>query len=116
MWWLLTKYAITALLVIVISEVAKRSDRLGSLVAALPIVTVLTLIWLHLEKQSPEKINNHAWFTFWYVLPTLPMFLVFPWLNRQFGFWMALLFSCLITIALFAALVWVLNKFGVRLW
>jgi hypothetical protein len=64
MLWLITKYAVTALLIVVISEVAKRSDRLGSLVAALPTVTVLTLIWLYVEKQPPEKISNHAWYTF----------------------------------------------------
>jgi F0F1-type ATP synthase assembly protein I len=116
MLWLVTKYAVTALLVVVISEVAKRSDKLGSLVAALPTVTVLTLIWLYVEKQPPEKISNHAWYTFWYVLPTLPMFLVFPLLYRHFGFWIALLFSCLLTAGLFAMLAWALNKFGIRLW
>jgi len=38
----------------------------------------LTLIWLFLENHPTEKIANHAWFTFWYVVPTLPMFLIFP--------------------------------------
>jgi hypothetical protein len=75
--WIITKYAITALLVVLISEVAKRSDKLGALIAALPMVTVLAMIWLYLEGQPAEKISNHALYTFWYVLPTLPMFLVF---------------------------------------
>lgn len=61
MGWLISKYLITAALVVVVSEVAKRSDRFGGLIAALPLVTVLTLIWLYTEKQSPEKIANHAW-------------------------------------------------------
>ena len=73
--WLIAKYALTAGMVILISEVAKRSDRLGGLIAALPIVTVLVLIWMKLEHQDPQKISNHAWYTFWYVVPTLPMFL-----------------------------------------
>ena len=72
--WIATKYLVTAALVVVISEVAKRSDRIGSLIAALPLVTVLTLLWLYFEKQPAERITNHAWYTFWYVLPTLPMF------------------------------------------
>ncbi len=58
--WLITKYAITAGMVILISEVAKRSDRLGGLIAALPIVTVLVLIWMKIENQDPQKISNHA--------------------------------------------------------
>ncbi|EPR7684404.1 TPA: DUF3147 family protein, partial [Enterobacter chengduensis] len=71
MLWLLIKYAITAGMVVFISEVAKRSDRLGGLVAALPLVTVLVLVWMKLEGQSQQKIANHAWYTFWYVVPTL---------------------------------------------
>jgi len=58
--WIITKYLITAAVVVLITEVAKRSDRLGALVAALPIVTILALIWLYVENQSTEKIANHA--------------------------------------------------------
>ena len=54
--WLIAKYALTAGMVILISEVAKRSDRLGGLIAALPIVTILVLIWMKLENQDPQKI------------------------------------------------------------
>lgn len=61
--WIVTKYLITAGLVVLISEVAKRSDKLGALIAALPLVTVLTLFWLYFENQSPEKIANHAYYT-----------------------------------------------------
>jgi uncharacterized membrane protein (GlpM family) len=78
MLWLVTKYLITAAVVVLVSEVAKRSDRLGGLIAALPLVTVLALIWLQVERQPQVKIANHAWYTFWYVVPTLPMFLAFP--------------------------------------
>lgn len=87
MTWIISKYLITAGLVVLISEVAKRSDKLGALIAALPTVTVLTLIWLYIEKAPQDKISNHAFLTFWYVLPTLPMFLLFPWLLHRLGFW-----------------------------
>ena len=76
--WIITKYFLTAAVVVLVSELAKRSDKLGGLVAALPMVTVLALIWLYVENQPAEKIANHAWYTFWYVIPTLPMFLAFP--------------------------------------
>lgn len=86
MTWILTKYFITAAVVVIVSEFAKRSDKLGALVAALPMVTILTLIWLHVENQPETKVANHAWYTFWYVVPTLPMFLIFPFLLQHFGF------------------------------
>jgi len=115
MLWLLTKYAITAGLVVLISEVAKRSDRLGGLVAALPLVTVLTLIWLHLERQSPARLSSHAWYTFWYVVPTLPMFLAFPALLDRLGFWPALGASLLLTLMVFVLFARVLRPFGIEL-
>lgn len=113
--WIITKYLITAGLVVFISEVAKRSDKLGGLIAALPLVTVLTLIWLYVEKQPDAKIANHAWYTFWYVIPTLPMFLVFPALLPRIGFWPTLAASALLTIACFAAFAFVMRRFGVVL-
>jgi hypothetical protein len=94
MLWIITKYLITSAIVVAVSELAKRSDRLGALLASLPLVTLLALTWLYVEKQPAEKIINHAWYTFWYVVPTLPMFLLFPRLFTRFGFWPALALSC----------------------
>lgn len=113
--WIAFKYLVTAALVVLVSELAKRNDKLGALVAALPLVTVLTLIWLHAEKQPESKLAAHAWLTFWYVLPTLPMFLLFPWLLPRLGFWLALLCSVAITAACFGALALSIRGHGVDL-
>ena len=112
---IIIKYLITAAVVVAVSEIAKRSDQLGAFVAALPIVTFLVLIWLHVENQSSEKISNHAYYTFWYVVPTLPMFLVFPILHQQLGFWLALACCCLITVVLFFLWALLLKQFGIQL-
>jgi uncharacterized membrane protein (GlpM family) len=113
--WIVTKYLITAAVVVLVSELAKRSDKLGAFVAALPLVTVLVLIWLYVEQQPQEKIANHAWYTFWYVLPTLPMFLVFPVLLPRFGFWLTLLASVVITVFCFGLFAFVLRRFDIHL-
>lgn len=115
MGWLVTKYLTTAFVVVVVSEVAKRSDRLGALVAALPLVTILALIWLHVETGSAAKVSNHAWYTFWYVIPTLPMFLIFPSLLPRLGFWSSLLVSALITVTSFCLFALLVKKFGIDL-
>ncbi|MFK8332552.1 DUF3147 family protein [Pseudomonas sp. BJa5] len=113
--WIITKYLLTAGIVVVVSELAKRSDKLGGLVAALPLVTVLTLIWLYVEHQSQEKIANHAWYTFWYVVPTLPMFLAFPLLLPRLGFWPTLVGCILITMACFGLFALFVRRFGIEL-
>ena len=112
---LITKYLLTAAVVVLVSEVAKRSDKLGGFLAALPLVTFLALIWLYVDRQPQEKIANHAWYTFWYVVPTLPMFLAFPWLLDRIGFWPTVLASAIITCACLGLLAAVLRPFGVHL-
>ena len=115
MGWLVTKYLVTAAIVVVVSEAAKRSDKLGGFIGALPLVTVLALIWLYVENQGHEKIANHAWYTFWYVVPTLPMFLVFPMLLPRIGFWPTMTACVLITVCCFAAFAYVVRHFGIEL-
>lgn len=113
--WIITKYLVTAAVVVIVSEVAKRSDKLGGFVAALPLVTLLALVWLYVERQPQERIANHAWYTFWYVIPTLPMFLAFPVLLPRIGFWPTLLACVVITVACFGAFATVVRRFGVEL-
>ena len=115
MGWLAFKYLVTAAVVVIVSEAAKRSDRLGGLLGALPLVTILAMIWLYLEKAPQQKIANHALYTFWYVLPTLPMFLAFPWLLARLGFWPALGAAVVITFICFAVTAGVGKLFGLNL-
>ena len=115
MLWMIVKYAVTAGVVVLVTEIAKRSDRLGGLIAALPLVTILALIWLHVETHSTEKVANHAWYTFWYVIPTLPMFLVFPWFLPRLGFWPTLLACSVFSIACFVVFAVIVRRFGIEL-
>jgi hypothetical protein len=115
MTWIVFKYLLTAGVVVAISEVAKRSDRFGGVIAALPLVTFLTLIWLYIEGQSEQRIANHAYYTFWYVIPTLPMFYFFPMLLSRFGFWNTLAASGVITVLCFFGTALVLRNFDIHL-
>jgi uncharacterized membrane protein (GlpM family) len=113
--WIIIKYLLTAGIVVFISEVAKRSDRLGGFIAALPLMTLLTLVWLYLENQSEEKIANHAYYTFWYVIPTLPMFLLFPYLLPKLGFWLTMGASVAVSVICFGLFALAIKGFGVEL-
>ena len=115
MGFVITKYLVTAGVIVAVTEVAKRSDRLGALLISLPLTSVLTLIWLYAEKQPTEKIANHAFYTFWYVLPTLPMFILFPFLLKQLGFIAALSISLFGTMGLIVIFALILQKFGINL-
>ena len=116
MLYLILKAAISGVLVMVISEVARRSPGIGGLIASLPLVSVLAIIWLWRDTSDIERIAAHAESTFWFVLPSLPMFLIFPAMLRHgHGFWLSLVVCCLVTMALYSLTIWVLPKLGINL-
>ncbi|MBA15354.1 MAG: hypothetical protein CMN73_03260 [Sphingomonas sp.] len=116
MWYLLLKAALSGVLIAVISEVAKRYPGFGALIASLPLVSVLGMLWLWHDKPDPANMATHAEATFWFVLPSLPMFLLMPAMLRNgWSFWAALVAGCILTIALYGLMTWVGPKLGLRL-
>ena len=91
------KILITAIIIVAVTEIVKFNDRLGALIAALPLTTFIILFWLYYEGNSVEKISNHMSYTLLYVLPTLPMFLVFPYFINKFGFYWSITISIVLT-------------------
>jgi hypothetical protein len=116
MLYLAVKAAISGVIVAAASETARRSPALGALIVSLPLTSLLALLWLWHDAGDTERVAALAQSTFWYVLPTLPMFLLLPLLLRHgAGFWPTLAAGCALTIALYLVTVWVLAKFGVAL-
>jgi hypothetical protein len=116
MWFIILKYFLTAGIVVLASEVAKRTDRMGALIGSLPLVALLSIVWLYVEGQGERKVGEYAYYTFWYVLPTLPMFLVMPWLlAKSMNFWLSFVLCILLTVASFALTAIILKRFGINL-
>jgi hypothetical protein len=114
--YLLLKAALSGILIAIISEVAKRYPGFGGLIASLPLVSVLGMIWLWRDKPDPANMAAHAEATFWFVLPSLPMFLLIPAMLRNgFSFWVGLAAGCALTIALYALMLWIGTRFGLRM-
>ncbi len=116
MLYLAAKAAISGVIVAAASETARRSPALGALIVSLPLTSLLALVWLWHDAGDTERVAALAQSTFWYVLPTLPMFLLMPLLLRHgAGFWPTLAAGCALTVALYLVTVWILAKFGVAL-
>lgn len=114
--YLLLKAAISGVIVALVSEVARRSPGLGALIAALPLVSVLAMIWLWRDTGDVERVATHSSATFWLVLPTLPMFLVLPvLLKRGVAFAPALALVCAGTILLYVLFSALLRRFGISI-
>ena len=114
--WYIIKLFLTAGIIVIISEVSKRLPLLGSLIASLPLVSVLGMIWMYGETKDLIRIADHAEGTFWYVLPSLPMFLLIPFLLRKgISFPAALSAGIALTGVLYFLMTKVLAKFGMNL-
>ncbi len=110
------KLVVSAAIIVFVTKIQLVNDRLSALLIALPFTSLLAMCWMKADKQAPERIANHSEGTFWFVLPTLPMFLILPWMLRNgWGFWTALLANCLLTVAFFWLTVVVLRRFGIDL-
>ena len=116
MLYLAIKAAISGVIVAIVSEVAKRYPGFGALIASLPLVSVLGMIWLWHDKPDVPNMAAHVQATFWFVLPSLPMFLLMPWLLRSgLGFWPSLAIGCALTIVLYLLMTWAGPRFGLKL-
>ena len=112
----LLKTMVSAVLVALVSTVSKRYPGVGGLIASLPLVSVLGMIWLWLEKPDAANMADHVEGTFWFVLPSLPMFLLIPALmHRSVPFWPSLAIGCALTIVLYALMLWAAPRIGLRL-
>jgi F0F1-type ATP synthase assembly protein I len=110
------KLVISALLILVISELAKRSSLLGGLIASLPLVSILAFLWLYIDTRSLEKVSALSQSIFWLVLPSLSLFLALPWLLRKTeNFYLSLGLSVAVMFGLYAVMVLALRRFGVEL-
>jgi hypothetical protein len=112
----LIKLFLSAAVIATVTEVAKRNNFAASIIHSLPLTSLLAFIWLYAETKDSALIGKHAFGTFWFVLPTLPMFLVLPWLiSKGMTFWPAL-GSCIVgTVGLYALTMKLLTLAGVKL-
>jgi len=116
MLYLATKALVSGVIVMVVSELARRSPALGALVVSLPLVSILAIIWLHHETYDTARVADQAQATFWYVLPSLPMFLVLPALLRHgLAFYPALAICVGLTALLYFGMTFGLARFGITL-
>lgn len=114
--YFILKAVISGLLIAAASSLAKRYPGVGALVASLPLVSVLGMVWLWRDRPDAANMAAHAGATFWYVLPSLPMFLLIPALLRHgVGFGMSLAAGCALTVGLYVLMTWLGPRFGLQL-
>ena len=116
MWTVIAKALLAGAMIAAISEIGRRLPATAAIVASLPLVSVLGMVFLWWAKPDAENMAVHSAATFWYVLPSLPMFLAIPVMLRGgMNFWLALALGCALTVLLYFAMMQVGPRFGLKL-
>ena len=114
--YLALKFIITAVVVVGVSEIAKRSSTFAAMLAALPLTSILAMIWIYVDTKDAEKIIDLSYGIFWLVLPTLLFFILLPLLlKNHIGFWPSLVISGVVMIGFYLAFAFFGRKFGLPL-
>ena len=109
------KILLSSLILVAVSEIAKRSSMLGALLASLPLTSLLAFVWLYLDTGDVQKVSNLSSDIFWLVLPSLALFLVLPLLIKMgWGFWLSLAVAMLVTAACYGVMLLLFKRFTVQ--
>ena len=114
--YLVLKFLITSIIIVAVSEIAKQSSFLGSILASIPLVSVLAITWLYIDTKDVSRVIDLSNGILWLVIPSLTFFFILPGLLKNgISFYISLSFSIVATIISYYSLIKVLNKFGIEL-
>jgi len=112
----LVKIAVTTVLIVAISEIARRSTFVGAILASIPLISVLAMLWLYIDTKDAEKVSALSTSVFWFVLPSLVLFVALPILLKQgLNFYLSISISIALTVLCYWFIVSALNQFGIKL-
>jgi hypothetical protein len=116
MFYLIIKALLSGAIVAAVSEIARRFPGWGGLLASLPLVSLLAMIWLFVDTRDAAKVADLSASTFWFILPSMPMFLIIPWLIRSGWGWLpSMAMAIAVTLALYAAMFAFADRLGLKL-
>ena len=116
MLYYLFKVAVSAVVIVMIAEISKRNTLAGALLASVPLVSVMAMIWLYIDSRDAGRVATLATSVFWLVLPSLALFVALPLLLKQgFHFYLSMGVSIAITIACYGLMILTLKHFGIEL-
>jgi len=116
MLYLTIKTIISAVIIVAVSEIAKRSSLFGAILASLPLVSYLGIIWLYIDTGSKNQVAQLSKSVFWMVIPSLSFFIILPvLLKTEINFYLSLLIATAIMVAVYFAMIFILQRVGITI-
>jgi uncharacterized membrane protein (GlpM family) len=116
MWYYIIKVLSSSVIIVLITEISKKNSFWGSVLASIPLISLLAFLWIYIDTKDIKKISELSTGIFWLVIPSLAFFISFPYLlKKSLNFYLALIISLLIMVILYFVMVYVLKKFGIKI-
>ena len=110
------KLILSAALIVIVSEVSKKSALVGSITASLPLVSIIALCWLYYETKNIEQVSSLSSGIFWLVIPSLVLFIALPILLKMgFNFYLSMAGSSAIMVVCYFLMLAILKRFGIEI-
>ena len=114
--YIILKLIISSGIITLVSEISKKSSLIGGLIASIPMISILSMIWLYIDSKDIEKVKNLSTSIFWMVIPSLTLFLSLPILiNIGFNFWYSLIIASILTIGFYILTILILSFYGIKI-
>ena len=114
--YIILKLIISSGIITLVSEISKKSSLIGGLIASIPMISILSMIWLYIDSKDIEKVKNLSTSIFWMVIPSLTLFLSLPILiNIGFNFWFSLIIASILTIGFYILTILILSFYGIKI-
>ena len=107
---------LSGIIIALIAVVGRKAPAAGALIASLPLISIMAMIWLWRDTGDHNLLANHAEATFYFVIPSLPMFLLIPFMLRNgLSFWVSLGSGIALTVALYLLTATLAARYGIRI-
>ena len=114
--YVILKLIISSGIITLVSEISKKSSLFGGLIASIPMISILSMIWLYIDSKNIEKVKDLSTSIFWMVIPSLTLFLSLPILiNIGFNFWYSLIIASILTIGFYILTILILSYYGIKI-
>ena len=110
----IVKIITSLFLIILISEISKRNTFIASIIASLPLVSIIAIIWLYFDTKDIYKIISLSQGIFWLVIPSLLFIVMLPILLKiEINFFISIIISIIATILAYYFMVLILKYFNI---
>ena len=113
--YLILKTLISAIIIVVVSEIAKKYTWTAAIIVSLPLTSLLAFVWLYWDTKDTQKVIELSYSTIVMSIPSFVFFIVLPLLLKfKQNFILSIIVSILSTALAYIIFMFIVKKFNIN--